>query len=143
MELHPDHPVVTGLYRMTDEWTIDLPARFNRRFEDGSLVIWRPGLTFWISIWGGSGVAPEARLQSILAEANPARRLEQIERSGDLIRLTYELPEEDESRAQRRYTSISGYVIGPGGHVQISAYFDDDKARSLGYQAIHSVNMIA
>ena len=140
MSLHPDYPIITGSDQMTDEWTLLLPEKFNRRFEDGSLVVWRPELTFWITIWGNDrGQSADERLASILETANDLRSEQQIDRSTGLVRLTYELPEKDASRRKPVYTSISGYVIGPTGHVQMSAYFDTPKARALGYEVIHSV----
>ena len=142
--LHPDYPIVTGNYRMTDEWSVVLPEAFNRRVEDGSLVLWRPALTFWITLWGNDKDAPaENRLASILEAASDLRKEQQVERAESLVRLTYELPDEDPSRAQPSYHSISGYVIAPAGHVQISAYFDTPAARTLGYQIIHSVQHVA
>ena len=142
MSLHPDYPIVTGQYQMTDEWTVMLPEKFNRRVEEGSLVLWRPALTFWVIIWGNDGdVSTDERLTSILAAASSLRTDQQIERTGDIIRLTYELPAEDTSRSQPAYRSISGYVISALGHVQISAYFDTPLARTLGYEVIHSVQM--
>lgn len=144
MSLHPDYPVVTGTYQMTDEWAVALPETFNRRIEDGSLVLWRATLTFWVTIWGNDkGTSEEERLASILETASDLRGEQQIERTGKLIRLTYELPEEDYSREKSSYKSISGYVIAPMGHVQISAYFDTPAARALGYKIIHSVRNAA
>jgi len=142
MSLHPDYPTVTGTYPMTDEWTVTLPEIFNRRVEEGCLVLWRPALTFWITIWGNDGDASaDERLASILETASDRRSDQQIERAGDVVRLTYELPEEDTSRPEAVYRSISGYVISALGHVQISAYFDTPSARTLGYTVIHSVRM--
>ena len=142
MSLHPDYPIVTGNYQMTDEWTVTLPEKFNRRIEDGSLVLWRPALTFWITIWGNDGdKSTDNRLASILETASDLRSDQQIERTADSVRLTYELPEEDASRPKAVFRSISGYVISAVGHVQISAYFDTPGARTLGYQVIHSVRM--
>jgi hypothetical protein len=140
MPLHPDFPVVTGHYRMTADWAVDLPEQFNRRLEDGSLVLWRPALTFWIIAWNNHRQSSEeARLQSILATASELRGEEKIERAGGLIRLTYELSEEDDARAQPVYTSISGYVIAATGHLQISAYFDDPRSRAVAYRVMGSV----
>ena len=140
MNLHPDYPIVTGAYRMTDAWTTLLPESFNKRFEDGNLVLWRPALTFWITIFGNDdGQSTDKRLTSILEAASDIRSDQQIERTAGLVRLTYELAEEDASRRTPIYKSISGYVIAAGGHVQISAYFDTPDARTLGYKVIHSV----
>lgn len=52
VQLHPGFPVVQDTYQMTKEWSVTLPGRFNRRIEDGSLVLWRPGFTIWTSVWG-------------------------------------------------------------------------------------------
>jgi len=137
--LHPDFPVVTGGYQITKTWRLDLPEQFNRRFEDDSLVLWRPQLTFWAIAWNNDyDSSMEARLASILDAASPHRTAEQIERTATLIRLTYELSEGDPSRTSI-YTSISAYAIGRTGDLQLSAYCDSPAARSLAYQVIHSV----
>lgn len=131
---------MTGDLQITDNWLATLPDQFNRRFEDDSLVLWRPELTFWAIAWNNdNGRSMEAQLASILEAASPSRESEQVERTPSLIRLTYELPEEDPSRSPSRYKSISGYVISPAGELQLSAYFDSPAARSLAYQVIHSV----
>lgn len=139
MTLHPDYPTVSGSYWLTDEWSVDLPVELNRRIEDGDLVLWRPGLTFWIAIWSASGKPKEERLSSILESADPARTDQQVGHDGNLVRLTYELVESDSERKQSVYGSISGHVLSVEESVQISAYFDTPKDRSLGYQVIHSV----
>lgn len=142
--LHPDFPVVTGDYQLTESWRLFLPGQFNRRFEDNSLVLWRPQLTFWAIAWNNDhDTSMETRLASILGAASPHRGFEQIERTSSLIRLTYELPEKDASRTPADYTSISAYSIGLAGHLQLSAYFDTAAARSVAYQVIHSVQCAA
>jgi hypothetical protein len=142
--LHPDFPVVTGDYQLTENWRLVLPDRFNRRFEDDSLVLWRPQLTFWAIAWNNDhDETMDARLAAILAAASPHRHAEQVERTPSLVRLTYELPEEDHSRTPSEYTAISAYVIGSIGQLQLSAYFDSPEARSVAYQVIHSVQCAA
>lgn len=49
--LHPDYPVVSGDYQLTETWSVSLPLKFNRRIEDGSLILWRPGLTIYFTAW--------------------------------------------------------------------------------------------
>jgi hypothetical protein len=144
MSLHPDFPVVEGRYRLTSEWELELPGKFNRRIEDGSMVIWRPGLTFWIAVWGAeAGKTPEQTLAWILDDASPARTREKLERSDNLIRLSYRLDEDDPERRPAKYVSISGYVIAPSGHVQISAYCDDLDSEAAGDQVIDSVRSLS
>ena len=38
-------PLVEGEHRLTATWSMYLPEQFARRIEDGSLVLWLPGLT--------------------------------------------------------------------------------------------------
>ena len=64
---------------------------------------------------------------------------EQIERADGVVRLTYRLIEHDAEREPSEYVEVSGYVIAPVGHVQISAYCDDDEALRDGYSVIASV----
>ena len=144
MSLHPDFPVVEGRFRLTREWELDLPGQFNRRMENGDMVLWRPGLTFWIAVWGPEAdKTPEETLAWILEDASQDRIDEKVDRTGDLIRLTYRLQEEDPERTPANYTSISGYVIAPSGHVQITAYSDDAEAESTGDEVIGSVRRCA
>ena len=140
MSLNPDFPAVSGDFAMPNAWSLTLPVEFNRRIEDGSLVLWTDELTFWINVWNNDAkLSMQEQAERILKDASPARRDEQIERADTLLRLTYELDEEDPERAMPAYSSISGHVMSAQGLVQIAAYFDTAEARSLGYQVIHSV----
>jgi hypothetical protein len=139
-DLHPDFPVVSGDYLMTTGWHVSLPEEFNRRIEDGSLVLWRPELTFWINVWNNDNqLTVDQQLNAILNSASDDRSDEKIDRDSAITRLTYELTEIDPERANAEYRSISGYVISSRGYAQISAYYDSPSARTLGYQIIHSV----
>jgi hypothetical protein len=138
MSLHPDFPVVTGEYAMRKDWLVSLPAQFNRRIEDGSLVLWMPELTFWINVWSNdAGLSMDEQLVRIRAGAGGSD--EQLERGDALVRLTYELADEESEHAPAQCSAISGHVIAPSGYVQISAHYDTPEARSLGYQIIHSI----
>lgn len=141
--LHPDFPVVTGDLALTKNWSIHLPDEFNRRVEDGSLVLWRAELTFWINVWNNDRSASiKDLLDQIRADANPDRREEQIETTPDLARFTYELSEPDPSGASE-HTSINAYVIARSGYMQIGAYFDTPAGRSDAYKIIHSVREVS
>jgi hypothetical protein len=109
MELHPDFPVKEGKCRLTRDCDLELPEKFNWRIEDGNMVFWRPGLTFWIAVWGReNNRSTEETLEWILDDASPDRTDELVERSGDLIRLTYRLIEEGPDRKPDKFVSISG-----------------------------------
>jgi hypothetical protein len=131
-ELNPDFPVVTGEYVLTKGWCVSLRDEFNRRVEDGSLVLWQPDLTFWINAWNNEGQASvDGVLKRLLADASAERTEEQIEKTGTMARLTYELPEE-----------INGYIVYQAGYLQISAYYDTPEARTLACEIIRSVRFL-
>ncbi len=72
MQLHPDYPVVSGSYRLTPNWTIDLPFEMNRRTEDSDLVLSRPGFTVWLAIWGNDHDESESeRMGRIYSDISP------------------------------------------------------------------------
>lgn len=135
-EMDPDFPIVTGDYVMTKGWRVNLRGDFNRRIEEGSLVLWQPELTFWINVWNNEGqVSVDEVLKRLLADASPARIEEQLVKNGEMVRLTYELAED----AGPGPKLINGFIIYPSGYVQLSAYYDSSDARSLAYTIIESV----
>lgn len=128
MALHPNFPVVKGRYQITKEWAVDLPGEFNRRFEDGSLVIWRPGFTIWTTVWNNDhDETLDQRLNWIEADSSPDAHSQETEKVGGLIRYAYRL--EEESHDSRR-PAFYCFAIGQNGHVQMAIYFDreDDLA---------------
>jgi hypothetical protein len=139
--LHPEFPVVEGHVRITGDWALDLPGRFNRRFEeDGDLVFWRPGLSIWIAVWGEvPGETMEETLAWVMDEANPARTDERIERAEGHIVWTYRLRERDPERDPAEYTSIYGHVFGAPGHVQIATFCDTPEDIEAGDGVIRSL----
>ncbi len=125
-------------------WRMHLPGDFNRRVEDGSLVLWRPELTLWINVWNNDlKASTDELLERLRAQADPARGNEQLDRSDALIRLSYELADEDAEDAEdaaAQYVSINADVIAAAGYVQVSAYYDSPAARTLAYEIIGSVS---
>jgi hypothetical protein len=109
---------------MTNEWSITLGQPMNRRFEDDSLVLWRPGLTAWITVWGNPKLeSPTIRLGKLKQMSAPARYDDKEWTNGDLIYYTYRLQEgPDDGKPAALY----GDVIGIAGHIQIAVYFDDE-----------------
>ncbi|MES3024061.1 MAG: hypothetical protein V4857_21045 [Pseudomonadota bacterium] len=139
-DLHPDYPVVTGDYLLTAGWRLVLPEKFNRRIEDGSLVLWMPELTFWINAWNNDQqISVDEQLALILTSVSPERRDERIEKSATATRLSYELAEEDPDASSAECHSVCAYVISARGYLQISAYFDSPPARALAYKIIASI----
>lgn len=116
-------PLVQGDHALTATWSIHLPEQFARRVEDGSLVLWRPGLTLWLAAWGNDNKQAQAeRLTSIKNEASPARFDARELVSGGVTRFSYRLRDENDGGPVE---SLNAYVIRDDGHLQLSVYFDD------------------
>jgi hypothetical protein len=135
--LNADFPIVEGAYRFTDQWLIDLPRKFNRRVEDGDLVIWRPAFTIYIAAWNNDNNGSKAdRLLWLKNEmSKDAFAVQEIE-DGDIIRLGYRLTEDrDEGTVHAWY----GFAIGDDGHVQIAIYFDDGSDLDMAQNVWRSI----
>lgn len=135
--LHPKFPVVEGEYQMTKDWSITLPKKFNRRFEEGNLVIWRPGITLWIAVWGNDhGESREERLRqlrdSISADAFNVEELP----GDDVLRLCYRL---DEAAEDNRASAFYGFAVGFDGYVQMAVYFDQESELDLAKEIWRSL----
>lgn len=124
MDLHPDYPVVYGVYRLTDDWTATLPFEMNKRIEDGSLVLWRPGFTIWVVVWGNDNNQSAAeRLEEIMGRADEAATDMTIELKSNPVRLAYRLEEEHERGPVK---ALYGFAFKPEGHVQLAVYLDQE-----------------
>ena len=132
-------PIESGDFAMTASWGVRLPGSFKRRFEDGSFVFWRPGVTAWISVTeGGAGKSREARFKGLRALASP-RGFDWIEeREGIDIRYSFRL---DEASQDARVASFNGWVTGEEGQVQRAVYFNEERDVATALQiwrGIHS-----
>src|SRR5262245_61687822 len=138
--LNPDYPIVSGEYRLTSEWSLRLPGSFNRRFEDGQLVLWRPGFTIWCIIWNNDhGESTHIRLASLRDNIAAAAREIQVIEEPQVIRLLYRLDEVREERAGATVYALYAYIIGQRGHVQIAYYADSIGDLSMARSIVLSI----
>jgi hypothetical protein len=133
----PGFPIVEGDHALTATWSIHLPVRFARRIEEGSLVLWRPGLTIWLTAWGNDrGQTQAERLAWIKQSASPERFEEHENEAKNLTRYSYRLRDENEDGAVE---SLYGFVISDDGHLQTAVYFDDLADEAEARQLVESV----
>ena len=139
--LHPDYPVVSGPYRLTTDWSVDLPSEVNRRVEDGSMVLWRPGLTAWISIWGNDhDRSPREQIEWLREDVSPdATEVDvRIDRTPAL--LSYRV---DETRPEGVVLGCYGFAASSDGYVQIAIYLDDEGDLAEASSIIESLSPAA
>jgi hypothetical protein len=122
--LHPDFPVVEGRYRLTESWTLALPGKFNRRIEDGQMVIWRPGFTIWITVWGNdAGKTPQQLCDYVRSDPNPASFDGKTIDHRAIVWHSYRLRETAE---QGRAAGLYAFAFAAEGQVNASFYFDSE-----------------
>jgi hypothetical protein len=135
--LHPDFPVISGVYQMTSDWSVDLPGEFNRRIEEGSLVIWRPGITLWIAVWDNpQDTTPQELLAELRDDIGPGAYDIVSESSRGIERLRYRL---EETSGDKRVAAFYSFAVGESGHVQMSVYFDDERTVAVADQLWRSL----
>ncbi|MCC9605572.1 DUF2185 domain-containing protein [Blastopirellula sp. JC732] len=140
--LHPDFPILEpGVFALTDRWSLDLPLRFNKRLEeDGQMVLWRPGVTIYASVWG----IPEdydssfELLRDLTRDRDPDAFDYQELKEGKLLRIAYRLVEDHDGVDVH---ALYCFVADADGYVHLSIYFDApedvDLAKSI-WQGIAS-----
>ena len=121
-QLHPDYPIVQGHYQMTKSWSVVLPSGFNRRFEDGDLVIWKPGFTIWATVWNNDKSETQDERLAWITEDSSSDAFDVVNESSDgILRYAYRLKENSEDDRQPGFYC---FAIGRDGHVQMAIYFD-------------------
>jgi hypothetical protein len=129
----PGFPIVEGEYAMTTSWSITLPLPFASRFEDESLVFWRPDLTVWIVAFKNNHHQSQAERLAITKnimsrDATDVRE----DTAGGVTRLTYRLVED-------RVMAVTAVVIGDVGHIQASIYFDEEEDVAMAMRIAQSI----
>jgi len=120
MNLHPEYPVVESTFQITTNWSITLPAKFNRRMEDGNLVLWKPGLTIYLAVWGNDHSLSKAELIDDLKHDSSEFAYDfKDTKNGFSYRL-------NENADDDRMPALYCYAVDACGFVQMAAYFDHD-----------------
>lgn len=135
----PGFPVVEGAHQLTERWSIWLPERFARRIEEDQMVLWRPGLTIWLSAWhNDAGETLDGRLADLKLRCSPERFGELEHRDGKLLRYSYRLREasDDDGAVE----SLYAYVIAEQGHLEMAIYFDDPADEALARRLAEQVS---
>jgi hypothetical protein len=130
-----EFPRVEGVYAMTNTWSIELPPgqfkrRLEKRLENESLVLWRDGITAWITVWGNvwgddEDLPADKRQAAIRKDrSKKAFDLREAEANGVLY---------DSYRLKEKHcaASLYAFAFGSTGHVQMAVYVDDERDLEL------------
>ena len=116
------HPVDDGIIQVTKGWSFNVSARMLRRFEKGSLVVWRPGFTILIESYSPSELKIDERLIKITNTISPDNEGFEQKREDGIQKLRYRLQEETDGKKQS-----SAYIFGltTNQEIHMSIYYDD------------------
>jgi hypothetical protein len=124
--LPPGVALAQGRVLLSEDWHMDLPTHFWRRREQGSLVLWRPGLALWLDVADHDAASASEYLERRLAHVP--------KRATELRRARRELTAELSFRLRSVAApcpALHALVSGPQSYVQAHAYFDrEDEATS-------------
>lgn len=135
--LHPEFPIVEGRYQVTEDWAVTLPGPFNQRFQDDSLVLWRPGVTIWTIVWNNDkNESAQQRLEWLREDISPEAFDEGVVEDCVMVRFTYRL---NEVREEGIVLALYAFAIGDGGHVQMAIYFDHEDDLEVARQIAGSL----
>ena len=117
--LHPDYPIVEGEHALNDAWRITLPEKYNRRVEEGNLVLWRPGITLYFTAWNNDNNDTIDFRHGFLKDDIAAEAFDVREVAGaGLHGCSYRLVEEESE-------ALYGFAVAETGHLQVAFYFDN------------------
>lgn len=131
-------PFLIGRVALNDDWSIDLPFAFKRRFEDRQIVLWRPGFTIWLSVWNNDNSESAAKRKSDFATHASSGKFDEstTEENGRLY-YSYRI---DEPSDDDRAPAFQGVAFAGHGHLQLSIYFDQEPDAELASQILRSTN---
>ena len=117
-------PVESGFVPITKTWRFENSSRMLRRFESGSLVIWKPEFTLWIRAYTGIGESIQERVNGILEEKSPKAYALQQEETNGLLKLRYQLTEKSDGKDQ---ASVYMFGFAESEEIHIAIYYDRDE----------------
>ncbi len=134
--LHPDFPVVSQNYRLSENWTVYLPRLFNRRIEEKSMVLWRPGLTIYFNAFGSSpGLNVEQMVEHFKSNASSeAYEMKDVVLE-NVRQLSYRLIEDE-------VFALYTMAIVDSGILEASIYFDRDEDIAVAREIADSIKYL-
>lgn len=116
------YPVNEGTVQITKSWSFDASTLMMRRYDRGSLVIWRPGFTIWLNTYSAGNLPNDARVGKILETMSPENEnLLQVTQDG-VSKIRYHLEENVDGQLQKSF-----YIFGIAGNqdIHLTIYYDD------------------
>jgi hypothetical protein len=122
-------PARPGPVRLSDSLQVNVPRHMLRREEKGQTVLWRPGLTLFVSVSQlPEGSTAGEKIAAIRAEASKERFEERLDERDGVTRFSYRL---DEARpGGSKQPSLYTSAISASQWLLLAFHFDDAAAEA-------------
>jgi hypothetical protein len=127
--------VVTGDHAMAPAWLLRLPVPYRRRIEDGSVVLWRHGVTVWTHTVDDAPRTRANRVAELRKAISPKATELRITDDGRVVRIAYRLTEE---ASDGRQPALYGFVVADTGYIRLGIYFDRETDAPEAYAILES-----
>ncbi|NEO88341.1 MAG: DUF2185 domain-containing protein [Spirulina sp. SIO3F2] len=121
-------PAFPGLNRLTQSWEVQIQEHLLRRIEKGELIMWRPGLTFYVTCFVSNDQDERALVADFMTDISKNAENLFVERSRSFTQIRYDLIESVEGQEQKG-VYISGF--SDGNVIHIAAYYDQEPERTI------------
>lgn len=126
------YPIVEGFYELTEDWGTTLPEPLAKRADGDMLMLWRPGFTVFVTVWGEGeeDVSRKQRLRDIKRECDPDGRVVRNSDNGEMILYAYRLRD---ITPDGEMETLTAFAVTNRGHIQLVISFDEakDEAKAL------------
>lgn len=121
-------PAFPGLNRLTQSWEVQIQEHMLRRIEKGELIMWRPGLTFYVTCFVSDDQDERALVVDFMKDISKNAESLFVDRAKGFTQIQYDLIESVEGQDQKG-AYISGF--SDGNVIHIAAYYDQEPERTI------------
>lgn len=115
------YPAHRGFNKITQNWGFNISARMFKRFEKGSLVLWKHSFTIWINSYNTNGMAIKERVDNII-KTSSADKTDLLEITKDgIYKIKYHLKEVTNGKEQ---DAVYIFALTENHELHMSVYFD-------------------
>jgi hypothetical protein len=124
-----------ALFSLTEEWTIEIGEDFDRRVEDGSLVLSHDERAIWVDIFDDDR-EPAEKMVLLQEDVPENANIWEYEQEG-LLKFGYlERDEENEN------FELTTFTVGPTSYALMTFYFDEEKQLDWALKRWRSVRFL-
>jgi len=122
--------------KLIEGWSMLVEDGFRRRMEGENLVLWAPGRTVWVSVFGHEQ-SPASMLKELREMSPSEREATFIDPREDVLRYGYLNPQADGDQVA---WGLMTFAVGDNAYVAVAFYFRDRKQVDWALDCWRSIN---